>query len=174
MSYARLKRLLLCASLAAAALFAACWLRTYWFDMFLGYDTRTTTANGGHKFWVATDSGAFDIAIQWESFNPNQRRDRGAWRFYDTRRKPGLCAFRGEPEPSLLGFRHWVVGTPDSYHYNYTWIPFWLPTLLFALPVLWYFLSTKLTPDGPANRSQPIRSGTNRASSAAGSRVSVH
>ena len=139
-------RALFSASLALAVCFAVLWAHTYWFDAFLGYDTRTTMAKGSHKFWVSTQPGAFDIALQWESFNPNQQRSRGEWSFYDNKRQPSFCAVVGGPEApaSFIGFQHWVVETADLYCYNYTWIPFWFPTLLFASPAVWYFGSKKL------------------------------
>ncbi len=134
-------RVLFSASLALSACFAVLWAHSYWFDLFLGYDTRTTMAKGCHKFWVATQPGAFDIAIQWERFNPNQQRSRGEWIFYDNKHKPSPNDAVGGPEgpASFLGFQHWVVGTVGSHRYNYTWIPFWFPTLLFASPAAWYF-----------------------------------
>ena len=137
------------ARLALAVCFAVLWARTYWFDMFLGYDTRTTVAKGCHKFWTATRPGAFDLAIQWESFNSNQQRRRGEWSFYDNKREPSFCGVVGGPEASasFLGFEHWVVETADSYRYKYTWIPFWFPTLLFASPAVWYFGAKKLAPN---------------------------
>jgi hypothetical protein len=135
------------ASLAVAVSFAGLWVRSYWYDTFLGYEARVTHAHVNHHYWTATDRGAFDIAIQWESLSPSYKRERGIWSFYDHKREPPTCGVVGKAQPSFLGFQHWIVESPDSYRYNYTWIPFWFPTLLFLSLPLWYYVRTKLTPN---------------------------
>lgn len=143
MRRSRLKRTSSFLCLIFAIVFAVLWVRSYWYDTFLGYEARVTEEHVNHHFSAATDSGAFDIAIKWESLNPTYRREHGVWTFHDSRHGPSSCGVVGEPKPSFLGFQHWVVESPDSYRYNYTWIPFWFPTALFALPALWYFVRTR-------------------------------
>ena len=148
MRHPRYIRFICFAGLAVALSFAGLWVRSYWYDTFLGYEARVTRAHVNHHYWTATDRGAFDIALRWESLSPSFKRERGVWSFYDRRREPSWCGVTGDPKPSFLGFQHWVVESPDSYRYNYTWIPFWFPTLLFAFPALWYFVFKRyMTPN---------------------------
>lgn len=140
-----------------AVLFALLWARSFWYDIFLGYEARVTQSHINHTFWTATDAGAFDIAVRWETLSPNYKRERGVWNFYDRRREPPFCIAIGGSQPqefSFLGFRHWIHESPNSHRYNYTWIPFWFPVVVFALPPLWGFLRAKRkapNPPPPAN-----------------------
>jgi len=160
MRHSRFKRCLAFASLAVAILFAALWIRSYWYDTYLRYEARVTQAHINRQFWTFTDSGAFIIGIQWDIVdNPSYKRDRGIGSFYDYPKEPPSQApgfvVLGTPKSSVfhfLGFQHWVVESP-AYHlnnltfspfrYNYTWIPFWFPVLLFALPTFWYFIRVR-------------------------------
>jgi hypothetical protein len=154
----RIKRYLAFVSLAVAVFFAALWIRSYWYDMYLGYKAPVTQAHVNHLWWTFTDSGAFVIGIQ-RSVDPDYKREHGAWSFYDYRKEP----YEQPPDFILLdapvssyfeflGFRHWVIES-QGYHINsyiglpfwfsYTWIPFWFLVLLFVLPALRCFIHVR-------------------------------
>jgi hypothetical protein len=134
------KKLICYLSLGVSLGFAALWVRTYWYDTFLGYEARVTKEHLNHQYSIATSPGSFGFSVKVETLNPAFQRKDGVWSFFDSRIKPSFCGVHGTPQKSFLGFIFWTVGEANSYHYTYGWIPFWFPVTLFATPMLWLII----------------------------------
>jgi hypothetical protein len=159
MHHSRVKICLVIASLAVAVVFAALWIRSYWYDTFLGYEARVTQAHVNHHFSTSIGSGAFSIVILWESLNPTYKREHGVWSFDDRPKVSPMDVVLGAsqiPTFHFLGFQHWIVESPGSYRSNITWIPFWFPVLLFALPALWHFICARFA-GGPMTPNKSLQ-----------------
>lgn len=142
MNVPRIKKVTCYLSLVISLCFTALWVRTYWYDTFLGYEARVTKEHLNHQYSLHTAPGLFGFSIKRETLNPTFQRNAGVWSFYDSRIQPSFCGVHGKPQKSFLGFVFWSVGEVISYHYTYGWIPFWFPVTLFASPMLCLVIST--------------------------------
>jgi hypothetical protein len=142
----RIIKLICYLSLTISLSFAAIWIRSYWYDTFLGYEARVTSKHLNHHYWIATSPGLLGFTKQLEALNPSFQREQGIWNFHDQKHEPPMDVVIGaQSKPSFLGFSFWTVESPNSYHYAYTWIPLWFLVTLFAAPTLWLIGSIRKT-----------------------------